>query len=87
MSDDTLLTCQQVADRFQVKVTTIWRRCQQGRMVPPPVPGYRYRFSPVQVQQVIDGTYRATTVQTRTKGQRRQYFPHAKRAALALVNS
>jgi hypothetical protein len=56
----SLLTPKEVAALFRVGVKCIWRRCQEGRMVPPPVlPGPPYRFSAVQVQQVLDGTYQA----------------------------
>ena len=52
-----LLTAAEVAAHFRVGVKTIWRRCEERRMVPPPVLERPYRFSAAQVQQVIDGTY------------------------------
>lgn len=78
---DRLLTARQVAAIFQVEVTTIWRRCEEGRMVPPPVLRRPYRFSPVQVQQVIEGTYRDPLAQ---QPGRRRFFARGARARVAV---
>lgn len=65
-----LMTPEEVAVLFKLKVSTIWRRCEEGRMFPPPVQRRPYRFSALQVQQVLDGTLREPERQTG----RRKYF-------------
>lgn len=52
-----LLTAAEVAARYGLKLKTIYRRCDERRMVPPPVMVRPFRFNAQQVQQVIDGTY------------------------------
>lgn len=81
-ADATLLTVPEVAARYQVKVSTIWRRCQQGRMVPPPVLERPYRFSPAQVQQVIDGTWAPPDA---VASRRRFFARHARAQTLQVV--
>lgn len=72
-----LLTAAEVAAKFRITTKSIWRRCEERRMVPPPVLERPYRFSALQVQQVIDGTY--VTPPRRVPGAPRRFFGAAAR--------
>ena len=76
MSEHQLLTAAEVAAKFRITVKSIWRRCEERRMVPPPVLERPYRFSALQVQQVIDGTY--VTPPRRVPGAPRRFFGTAR---------
>lgn len=77
---DRLLTAKDVAALYRVQVTTIWRRCEQGRMVPAPVLERPYRFSATQVQQVLDGSWVA-----QAPTGRRQFFRRGAQARAAVL--
>lgn len=55
---EPLMTCKDVATLFRLLPVTISRRCKAGTMQPPPVLTRPYRFSPVQVRQVLAGEWR-----------------------------
>lgn len=75
-----VLNTEDMAALLDVKRSTIWRRCEQGRMVPPPIMERPYRFSPLQVQQVIDGAW-----PKQVSHGRRQFFRRGAQARAAVL--